>query len=408
MKLLYLDCFAGISGDMFLGALLDLGVSEDGLRTELGKLDLKEFQISSRRVIKQNISATKFDVIVKEDSALHPPSLGLRRASHEHRGYTEIAAMIEKIGLSPVVKERALRIFRRIGEAEAKIHGVPLETIHFHEIGAVDSIVDIIGGCIALDMLGVDEVQASPPRLGSGFVETAHGRFPVPAPATLELLKGIPVQSSNEPVELVTPTGAALLAEFCTTFGPMPAMSIQKIGYGAGTRDLDKTPNVLRAVLGVASAVPSRSSDEIDTITVIETNIDDMNPQLYADVMERLLAGGVLDVFLTPVQMKKNRPGTLVTVLCTSNRVDAVAKLLLTHTTSFGVRIHEAQRRKLYREIVKVKTRFGEIEVKMGRLGGNIVTRSPEFESCKQAAITHQVGVKDVYNEAARIAGETL
>jgi len=229
----------------------------------------------------------------------------------------------------------------------------------------------------------------------------------VPAPATLELLKGIPVRPSNEPVELVTPTGAALLAEFCTTFGPMPAMSIEKIGYGAGTRDLDKTPNVLRAVLG-ESAVPSRSADETDTVLVIETNIDDMNPQLYADVMERLLAGGALDVFLTPVQMKKNRPGTLLTVLCERNHVDAVTELLLTHTTSFGVRIHEAQRRKLRREIVKVKTQFGEIDVKVGRLGGNIVTRSPEFESCKQAAARCKISVKDVYNEATRVAGETL
>jgi len=408
MKLLYVDCFAGISGDMFLGATLDLGVSEEALRAELAKLNLNGFQVSSRRVIKQSISATKFDVIVAEESALHPPSPSLRRASHEHRGYTEIAGMIGASTLDENVKKRALSVFRRIGEAEAKIHGVALEKIHFHEIGAVDSIVDIVGACIAVNMLGVDEIHASPPRLGSGFVETAHGRFPVPAPATLELLKGIPIQSSKENVELVTPTGAALLAEFCATFGPMPAMSIEKIGYGAGTRDLDKTPNVLRAVLGVASAVPSQSADETDTITVIETNIDDMNPQLYADVMERLLAGGALDVFLTPVQMKKNRPGTLLTVLCESNRVDALAELLLAHTTSFGVRVHEAQRRKLQREIVTVTTKFGEIEVKVGRLGGDIVTRSPEFESCKQAAAKYKVGVKDVYNETTRAAGETL
>ena len=253
----------------------------------------------------------------------------------------------------------------------------------------------------------MDEIQSSPPRLGSGFVETAHGRFPVPAPATLELLKGIPVRSSDEPVELVTPTGAALLAEFCTKFSQsMPAMSIEKIGYGAGSRDLDKAPNVLRAVLGVASAIPHPSSEEADAIVVIETNIDDMNPQLFGDVMERLLAAGALDVFLTPVQMKKNRPGTLLTVLCERNQVDALAELLLTHTTSFGLRVHEAQRRKLAREIVKVKTRFGEIEVKVGRLGGKIVARSPEFESCRQAAAKFNVSVKEVQGEAARAAGE--
>jgi hypothetical protein len=325
---------------------------------------------------------------------------------HDHRGYTEIAGMITGSGLSENVKRRALSVFKRIGEAEAKIHGVPLTQIHFHEVGAVDSIVDIVGACIAVEALGVDEIQASPPRLGSGFVETAHGKFPVPAPATLELLRGIPTQSSSEPVELVTPTGAALLAEFCTRFGPMPAMSIEKIGYGAGTRDLEKTPNVLRAVLGVASAVPSRSSEEADAVAVIETNIDDMNPQLFGDVMERLLAAGALDVFLTPVQMKKNRPGTLLTVLCERNSVDALAELLLTHTTSFGVRVHEAQRRKLAREIVRVKTRFGEIEVKVGRLGGKIVARAPEFELCKQAAAKFDVSVKEVYGEAARAAGE--
>ena len=382
---------------MFLGALLELGVSENTLRTELSKLQLAGYQISSRRVVKQNISATKFDVIEE-----HPPSPRLRRTS---RGYSDIVGMIDKSGLSSAVKERAQRVFRRIGDAEAKIHGIPLEKVHFHEIGAVDSIVDIVGGCIAVEALGVDEIQASPPRLGSGFVETAHGRFPVPAPATLELLKGIPVQSSSDPVELVTPTGAALLAEFCTKFGPMPAMSIEKIGYGAGSRDLDKAPNVLRAVLG-ESAEDSRRYTEADSVAVIETNIDDMNPQLYGDVMERLLAAGALDVFLTPVQMKKNRPGTLLTVLCERNGVDALTELILMHTTSFGVRVHEAQRRKLAREIVTVKTKFGEIEVKIGRLGGKIVTRSPEFESCQQAAARFNISVKDAYNEAAHAAGE--
>lgn len=405
MKLLYLDCFAGISGDMFLGALLDLGVSIDALRTELEKLQLREYRISSHRVNKQNISATKFNVTVFEDTTVRSPSPMLHAAVHEHRGYTEIAAMIEKSGLSQRVKDRALRVFRRIGEAEAKIHGISLEKIHFHEIGAVDSIVDIVGACIAVELLGVDEIHASPPRLGSGFVETAHGRFPVPAPATLELLKGIPVQSSNEPFELVTPTGAALLAEFCTRFGPLPALNIEKIGYGAGTRDLEKTPNVLRAVLGEAIAATG-ASEETDIITVIETNIDDMNPQLTGDVMERLLAAGALDVFLTPVQMKKNRPGTLLTVLCEGNAVDSLADLILTHTTSFGVRVHEVQRRKLAREIVKVKTRFGEIEVKVGRLRGKIVSRSPEFESCKRAASSFNVSMKEVYREATQVAEE--
>jgi len=399
MRLLYLDCFSGISGDMFLGAMLDLGVSEDKLRAELAKLKLSGYTISTRRVVKQNVSAMKFDVVEEhKHSAVRGSG-----ATHSHRGYTEIAQMIAGSGLSEGVKRRALSIFNRIGEAEAKIHGIPLEKVHFHEVGAVDSIVDIVGASVAVDALGVDEIQASPPRLGSGFVETAHGRFPVPVPATLELLRGVPTQGSGEPVELVTPTGAALLAEFCAKFGPMPAMSIEKIGYGAGSRDLDKAPNVLRAVVGEASKSASTTkSEETDVVGVIETNIDDMNPQLFGDVMERLLAAGALDVFFTPVQMKKNRPGALLTVLCERNDVDRMAELLLTQTTTFGVRIHEAQRRKLAREIVKVTTKFGEIEVKIGRLGDRIVSRTPEYESCKQAASKAGVAVKDVFEEAVR------
>lgn len=392
MKLLYLDCFAGISGDMFLGALLDLGVSEELLRTELAKLKLPGYSISSRQVIKQNIAATKFDCIEE-----HLPSPRLRQTS---RGYTQIVQLIDASALSPRVKERAKKIFRRIGEAEAKIHGVPLETIHFHEVGAVDSIVDIVGACIAIEILGVDEIQASPVPLGSGFVETAHGRFPVPAPATLELLKGIPTQSSSIAMELVTPTGAALLAEFCTKFGPMPALAVEKIGYGAGSRDLEKTPNVLRAIIGRVDAA------EQDVVAVIETNIDDMNPELFGDVMERVLAAGALDVFWTPVQMKKNRPGTLVTVLCERDATDRLAELLLSQTTSFGVRVHEARRRKLSREFVSVVTKFGEIEVKVGRLAGRVVQRSPEFESCKRVATLAGVTVREVYNDAARAAGD--
>ena len=395
MKQLYLDCFAGISGDMLLGALIDLGVSEDVLREELGKLKLPGYTISTRHVVKQNISATKFDCHDEHHGHSHHRH---NEHEHKHRGYTEIAAMIQKSALSENVKRRALSVFKRIGEAEAKIHGIALDKVHFHEVGAVDSIVDIVGACIALEKLGVDEVQASPPRLGSGFVETAHGKFPVPAPATLELLKGAPVQSGDEPVELVTPTGAALLREFCTKFGPMPAMSIEKVGYGAGTRDLEKTPNVLRAVLGEPMV------SETDVISVIETNIDDMNPQLFGDVMEKLLTAGALDVFFTSIQMKKNRPGTLLTVLCERGGVDRMVETLLTHTTSFGVRVHETQRRKLSREIVTVQTKFGEIEVKVGRLAGKVVSRSPEYESCKLAASKARVAVKDAYNEAARAA----
>ncbi len=383
MKLLYLDCFSGISGDMFLGAMLDLGLPLETLRGELAKLNLHGFRVEARRVISRNISGTQFECVADEH--------------HHHRGLTDIVAMIERSGISAPAKQRALRVFRRIGEAEAKVHGIPIERVHFHEIGAVDSIVDIVGACVAMELLGVERVVALPPPLGSGFVETAHGRFPVPAPATLELLKGVPTGTSPEQSELVTPTGAALLAEFCATFGPMPAMSVEKIGYGAGTRESVTTPNVLRAVLGTAA-----TAAESDSVAVIEANIDDMNPQWFGDVMERLLATGALDVFLTPIQMKKNRPGTLLTVLCESGDADRFAELVLTHTTSFGVRIHEARRRKLAREIVRVATRFGEIEVKVGRLNGKVVMRSPEYESCKRAAALANVPVREVYAAAAK------
>ncbi len=389
MKLLYLDCFAGISGDMLLGALLDLGISEDTLRMQLVKLKLPGYSISTRRLVKQNIAATKFEC---EQEHEH---------EHEHRSYTEIARMIADSGLSENVKHRAVSVFRRLGEVEARIHGVPLEKIHFHEIGAVDSIVDIVGVCIALELLGVGHVQAAPPPLGSGFVETEHGKFPVPAPATLELLQGVPVQSSNEPVELVTPTGAALLAEFCTRYGPLPAMTVEKIGYGAGTHNLKQTPNVLRAVLGEMNDGPAS-----DTVTVIETNFDDMNPQLFGDVMDRLLVNGARDVFLTPVQMKKNRPGTLLTVICEPGDADRFAELVLTHTTTFGVRIHEARRLKLDREIRQVPTKFGDIPVKIGRRAGHILTRSPEYDSCRRAAAQYHVAVKEVYQAAQRAAEE--
>jgi uncharacterized protein (TIGR00299 family) protein len=384
MRLLYLDCFAGCSGDMFLGALLDLGVPEQAVRDELRKLNLTGYSISTRRVVKQNIAATKFDCLTTVAD------------EHNHRGYTEITGLIGASSLAEPVKRRALNVFRRIGEAEARIHDVPLEQIHFHEVGAVDSIVDIVGVCAAIHLLNVDEIRALPPPLGSGFVETAHGRFPLPAPATLELLKGIPTQPTGLAVELVTPTGAALLAECCSQFGPLPAMSVEKIGYGAGSRDLDKTPNVLRAILGEATGT------ETDLVHILETNLDDMNPQLFGDVMERLLAAGALDVWLTPVQMKKNRPGTALAALCDPRQTDALAELLLTHTTSFGLRITTAQRRKLAREIIRVATRYGEIEVKIGRLAGKIVAWSPEYESCKRAAAAHGVPVKDVQEAALR------
>ncbi|MDW8344270.1 MAG: nickel pincer cofactor biosynthesis protein LarC [Verrucomicrobiae bacterium] len=394
MKILYLDCFAGVSGDMLLGALVDVGVAEDRLRTELAKLDLDGFAVQTRRVVKQNIAAVKFDVWTTGHAT------EVQHGAHSHRGYREIVAMIDRSKLSVSVKRRAGNVFRRIAEAEARIHQVPVEQVHFHEIGAVDSIVDIVGTCVALELLGVEQVQARPPPLGTGFVETAHGRFPVPAPATLELLRGVPVASSAFAAELVTPTGAALLVEFCESFGPMPALTIERIGYGAGSRDLKETPNVLRVVLGEAATVGDAA--ETDSVVLLETNLDDANPQWCGALTEELWAAGALDVWVTPVQMKKQRPGVVVSALAAPGAVDRLAEVMFRHSTTFGVRSTVMQRRKLAREQVEVETPFGKIEVKVGRLAGKILTWAPEYESCRAAARQSGVPVRWVWEAAMR------
>ncbi|MBI5395620.1 MAG: nickel pincer cofactor biosynthesis protein LarC [Verrucomicrobia bacterium] len=393
MKVLYLDCIGGISGDMTLGALLDLGLDLKVLRRELAKLNLDEFEISARRDQRQAITGVKFDVHVHEHHHDHG-----HHHEHEHHGrsFREIKQLIESSKLDDEVKRRAVGAFRRLAEAEGKIHGIAPEKVHFHEVGAVDSIVDFVGACIGLRELGIEKVVASAPlRTGFGFVDCAHGRFPVPGPATVELLKGVAIYAGDEEAELVTPTGAALLREFATEFGPMPAMTVQAIGYGLGTRNLPKTPNVLRAVLGETT-----EAKQADRIVVLETNLDDVSPQVLGDVMERALAAGALDVFHTPIQMKKNRPGVMLSVLCAPEDAERLSRLLLTDTTAFGVRRTEAQRLKLEREIVTVKTAFGAVEVKLGRLDGKVMSASPEFESCKRAAAKAKTPVRRVITAA--------
>jgi pyridinium-3,5-bisthiocarboxylic acid mononucleotide nickel chelatase len=392
MKCLYLDCVGGISGDMFLGALLDLGLDIRMLRRELAKLKLDEFEVSARHGQRRGITGTKFDVILHEHDAHHHH----HDHDHEHHGRTfrDIRRLIETSTLAVEVKRRAVGAFRRLAVAEGKIHGVAPDKVHFHEVGAVDSIVDFVGACIGLRALGIERVVASAPlRTGFGFVDCAHGRFPVPGPATLELLKGVPLYAGDEEAELITPTGAALLREFATEFGPMPAMTVQATGYGLGSRDLPKSPNVLRALLGEAGNGESRESDRV---AVLETNLDDVSPQVLGDVMDKALAAGALDVFHTPIQMKKNRPGVMLSVLCAPADADRLSRLLLENTTAFGVRRTEAQRLKLDREMAAVKTAYGRVEVKIGRLGGRIVSASPEFESCKRAATKARVPVRRV------------
>lgn len=395
MKLLYLDCVGGISGDMLLGALIDLGLDIKILRRELAKLGLDEFEVSARRGERQGITGTKFDVTVHEHDHHHH-----HHDEHEHHGrsFHDIKQLIESSKLAAEVKQRAVGAFRRLAVAEGKVHGVTPEKVHFHEVGGVDSIVDFVGACIGLRALDIGKVIASAPlRTGFGFVDCAHGRFPVPGPATLELLKGVPTFAGDEEAELITPTGAALLREFATEFGPMPAMTVRAIGYGLGTRNLPKSPNVLRAMLGDAEGGDAR---EADHIAVLETNLDDVSPQVLGDVMDKALTAGALDVFHTPIQMKKSRPGVMLSVLCAPADADRLSRLLLESTTAFGVRRTEAQRLKLDREIVTLKTAFGRVEVKIGRLDGRVVSASPEFESCKREAAKAKVPVRRVLTAA--------
>ena len=314
--------------------------------------------------------------------------------------------MISQSALSDWVKKKSIAVFQRIADAEGKIHGKPPEQVHFHEVGAVDSIVDIVGACIALEMLGKPRVLAAPVVEGQGWINCAHGRFPIPAPATLAILgaRGVAVTQCDEPHELVTPTGAALLAELAESFGPMQGLVAEKIGFGLGTRDNKTRPNVLRAVLGTSDtqhATRNTQHDwETDTIAVLETNLDDISAEILGNFVERALAAGALDVFHTPIQMKKNRPGVLLTVLCAEADADKFSEMILRETSAFGVRRHLAERRKLRREFTTVKTPFGEVTVKLGKLDGKIVQAAPEFESCKKVAEKAGVPLKQVYDAA--------
>ena len=420
MKTLYLDIFSGISGDMFVGALLDLGVDAHQFEHELAKLHLDGYHLHISRQQKSGIAGTKFDVHLEDD---HYHEHGHGTHSHQDHGHShghehhhcdectfaEIKRLISESKLSDWTKGKSIAVFQRIANAEGAIHGKPPEQVHFHEVGAVDSIVDIVGGCVALEMLGKPRVLAAPVVEGTGWIDCAHGRFPIPAPATLAILGacGAAVTQSDEPHELVTPTGAALLAEFAETFAPMRGLVAEKIGFGIGTRENKTRPNVLRAVLGTEFSVHSPQSKveldwEKDTIAVLETNLDDISSEILGDFVERALTAGALDVFHTPIQMKKNRPGVLLTILCDEVDADKFSEMLLRETSAFGVRRHVAERRKLRREFTQVKTSFGEVTVKLGKLGGKIVQAAPEFESCKKLADQAKVPLKQVYEAALK------
>ncbi|HEV7374789.1 MAG TPA: nickel pincer cofactor biosynthesis protein LarC [Pyrinomonadaceae bacterium] len=384
MRTLYFDCFAGASGDMILGALVGVGVDPQALLEHLSLLNVSGYEIDFETVDRSGISATRAHVRTAHE--------------HAHRHLGDILKIINESRLSASVKERAARIFTRLGEVEAKIHNVAVERIHFHEVGALDAIIDVVGACIGFELLGIERFVCSELHVGSGMVEMAHGRFPIPPPAVAELLKDAPVYSSDIKGELVTPTGAAIISAVCQEFGPLPKIKIERTGYGAGTREYQNFPNVLRLMIG-DDATGVASGDE--RLIVVETNIDDMSPQIYGYVMEQAFALGALDCYFTPVQMKKNRPGVLVSILCRPSELDAMCELLLAETTTLGVRFYEVLRRALARETVSVETEFGPIDVKVARLNGRVVKAMPEYEQCRAAAQTANVALQ-VVEQAAR------
>lgn len=386
MKLAYFDCPSGISGNMVLGALLDAGLGLDALKEALAGLRISGYEIEARKVKRRGIAGTLVDVRASEG--------GVER----HLG--DILEIIRESDLPEDVKERAEAIFTRLAEAEARVHGVSVEEIHFHEVGGLDAIVDVIGSVIGLKLLGVKEVYSSPLHLGRGFVECAHGLLPVPAPATLELVKGVPVYGWDIEAELVTPTGAAIITALAK-FDPPPPMQVERIGCGAGHRDLP-IPNLLRLV--IATPYHTVGEFEEDTVILLETNIDDMNPEFYEHVMDKLFRKGALDVFLTPIQMKRNRPAIMLSVIVGEKDVDEVLEVIFEETTTLGVRVQEVRRKKLTRESIVVDTRYGPIAVKVAKLGSVVKNISPEYEECRRIAEKCRIPLKEVYEEAKKAA----
>jgi hypothetical protein len=437
MKLLYFDCFNGASGDMILGALLDAGLPLDELRRALGSLGIDEYELRATRVLRAGLSATRFELVERPRDAdhraphvrtQHPLEGSLERASHgphshagprdgrtavahehshgpgithahahPHRSLAEILMLIDQCALPPASRARARALFERLAEAEAAIHQMPVDRVHLHEVGALDSIIDIVGAVFAIDWFGAERVMVSPLNVGSGMVRSAHGVFPVPAPATVRLLGSAPIYSSGVQAELLTPTGALLLAGHATAFGPIPPMRVDHIGYGAGTLDLADTPNVLRVLMGESTDIPAT-----ERVIVLECEIDDMNPQIFGVLMDRLYASGALEVYFAPVQMKKNRPGTLVTVLAPPDRQEALATVVFRETTTIGIRYHDVRRERLDRAVVPVETPFGTIRFKVARRHGAVVNAAPEFDDCVRAAAERGAAVKDVQAAAVR------
>ena len=381
MTLAYFDCFSGISGDMTLGALVSLGVPPQWLQEQISRLPLDGFQIVAGNVTRHGIQAVQ--VIVESSE------------THHHRDYNTIHGLIKASPYSERIKALALDIFDRIAGAESTIHGCPKEEIHFHEVGAVDALVDVLGTCLGLEYLGIDRVLASPLPLGKGFVRCQHGVLPVPAPAALEILKDIPVYGGDAAREVVTPTGAAIIAALAAGFGALPGVEIKAVGYGAGTHEDADRPNLLRIMLGRQSEVPAHVA--MEKLILIETTIDDMNPEIFGFLMDQLLADGALDVYWTPVQMKKNRPGTLVTVLCTPETKTAMIRRLFSETSTLGVRFHEVQRSALTRRAIEIETPYGRVAAKEVFNPDGSRRIIPEYEACRRIAEKQKLPLQQVY-----------
>ncbi len=438
MRIAYLECFSGISGDMFLGALVDAGVPPRVLEETVAALGVGA-RLEISKVVRGGISATKVDVYVDgqkdlpreeywdkqerarehshehhRDSHFHPGETRTGQAQslpkgvsapHEHaqsRGLTEIREIISAASISEGAKKTATAIFEALGQAEAKIHNTAIESVHFHEVGAVDAIVDIVCAAVGAEALGVDEIICSPLNVGGGMVKCAHGTFPIPAPATIELLQDAPVYSSGLEAELVTPTGAAIVKTLASRFVGFPEMKIEKAGYGAGSRDFPGHPNVVRLTIGesISNALAAKTASE--TVTVLEANLDDLNPQVFGYVMDRVFEEGALDAFVMPVQMKKNRPGMLLTVLCKPEDASRLTQIVFSETTTLGVRRRDEQRQTLARRWENVCTPWGEVRIKIASMNGTVTNYAPEYEDCRRLAMEHHVPLKTVILEAAR------
>ncbi|HOB43756.1 MAG TPA: nickel pincer cofactor biosynthesis protein LarC [Bacillota bacterium] len=414
MMIAYFDCYSGISGDMILGALIDAGLDPDDLLSELSRLEqggLEHFDLAVSKVLRKGIGGTHVEVITAEAHQKRD-----REHSHDHhhghdhdtlfRNLSAIEKLLDGSGLDAEVRETSRAIFRRLAEAEALVHGIPVDRVHFHEVGAIDTVVDVVGAVAGLRIMGVERVFASPIHVGTGLVRCAHGTLPVPAPATAELLRNVPVYATGVRGELATPTGAAIITTLAESFGPIPEISIERIGYGAGRHDFE-IPNLLRVLIGkTMQHYSTEDGDAACDLVTVECNIDDMNPEFYEHVMDLLLKRGALDAFVTPVLMKKGRPGHLITVLTPRAALDIVTTTLFEETTTLGVRIQEVSRRTAQREWINVSTEYGVVRVKVARFGDRLVNVAPEYEDCRKLAKEYGVPLKAVYDEVKALARE--